>query len=114
MTRIEFTLATITQELGMLTTTRRAHRDTWLNVAMPSIVRVATLSNMLAEDRTGEQEAALRALSGAVGLLTPPTEAEDAATEPHSSDEAWAAITGAARGLRRAFAGAVEAWVLPD
>lgn len=48
-----------------------------------------------------------------MSLLTPPAEGEDAASEPLSSDKAWAAVTAAARGVHRAFAGNIEAWVLP-
>lgn len=113
MTRLEFTLATITQELGVLATARRTGRETWFHVAMPSIARIATLSNTLAEDRPREQQTALRSLSGAVSALVPPTEMGAAGTEPHSTNEAWAAVTAATQDVRRTFAGLVEAWVLP-
>jgi hypothetical protein len=113
MTEDEFAFATITQELRMLATTRRTDREVWLHVVMPSVVRVATLSNVLAETRDGSQGGALRGLAEAVSSLAPGQEAEDSASDPHSSDTAWAKVVTAAAELRNAFSGAVPAWVLP-
>jgi hypothetical protein len=115
MNAVEFDLASLSQELRLLATTRRASRETWVHTTLPSVARASTLCMILGE--SGEEgtdvELALRTLLEALAALSPPRADEDAAAQPHSSDGPWSQVVTAAAQTRAAFAGKVPEWILP-